>query len=126
MMKGEDVARLLRERKHEGSMASPSGKGNEDHPLCDDRVSFYIRVEGNKIKEASYEAYHCASAIAGSELTAILAEGKELEEAEKITLQDLESRWGKLGNVNVCCKQVGLLAMKKAITSYRTKAGNEA
>jgi len=122
MMRGEEVARLLKERKHEGTLEGASAEGKESHPLCDDEVRFYIQVEGGEIKKASYQAYHCASAIAGSELAAELAEGKSLEEAEDISLQDLEEMYGRLGTVNTCCKQVGLWALKKAITSYRAKA----
>jgi len=101
-MRGEEVAKLLRERRHEGVLEEPSAVGTEEHPICNDRVSFYIRVEEGQIKEARYEAYHCASAIAGSELTASLAEGKTLEEAETLSLKDLENKAGKLGSTNKC------------------------
>ncbi|GCC10965.1 NifU-like protein [archaeon] len=121
-MKGEEVAKLLRERKYEGVIEEPSAMGTEEHPLCNDKVSFYITVEEEHIKEIKYEAYQCASTIAGSELTASMAKGKTLEDAETISLKDLEDKVGKIGNTNRCCKEVAIWALKKAISSYKSKA----
>ncbi len=116
------MAKLLKERKHEGKLEDANAVATEEHPLCEDKVSFYIRIEGDRIKKAGYEAYHCASAIAASELTAELIEGKTLEEAEKLTLGDIERVYGELGKTNKCCKEVALWAMKKAIASYKGEA----
>ncbi|WP_456475832.1 iron-sulfur cluster assembly scaffold protein [Candidatus Pyrohabitans sp.] len=121
-LRGEEVARILRDAKHEGKLSDASGVGKEAHPLCDDEVHFYIKVEGEVIKEARFEAYNCAAAIASSEILAGLAEGRSIAEAENLSLADIERAAGGLPKINRCCKEVGVHALKKAIASYRGQA----
>ncbi len=118
-LRGEEVARILREPKHEGKLSDASGVGRVAHPLCDDEVEFYIKVEGEVIKEARFQAYNCAAAIASSEILAGLAEGKSIAEAEKLDLEDIERAAGGLPEINRCCKLVGVRALKRAIADYR-------
>jgi nitrogen fixation NifU-like protein len=118
-LRGEEVARILREARHEGMLSDASGVGKEAHPLCDDEVEFYIKVEGDVIKEARFQAYNCAAAIASSEILASLAEGKSVKEAAELGLADIERAAGGLPEINRCCKEVGVRALKKAIANYR-------
>ena len=118
-LRGEQLARLLRGAEHEGELSDASGVGRATHPLCDDEVVFYIKVEGGVIKEARFQAYSCAAAIASSEILAGLAEGKSIAEAEKLGLEDIERAAGGLPEINKCCKLVGVRALKRAIADYR-------
>lgn len=118
-LRGEELARILRGAKHEGKLSDASGVGRETHPLCDDEVEFYIKVEGDVIKEARFQAYNCAAAIASSEILAGLAEGKSVAEAEKLGLEDIERAAGGLPEINRCCKLVGVRALRRAIANYR-------
>ncbi len=121
-MRAERIASILRKAEHEGVIESPDGVGRAEHPLCGDAVEFYISVREGVIVTARFRALACAAAIATSEIAASLAEGMRVEEAERLGVEEVERHAGGLPEINRCCKEVGVRALRRAIQDYRGKA----
>jgi len=85
---------------------------------CGDSVAFYIKVKENIISEISYLVYGCPASIATSSALSIIAKGKTLEDALKITEQDVEIALDGLPERKKHCSNLGVSALKRAISNY--------
>ena len=65
--------------------------------------------------------FGCAAAIATSSMTTELAKGKTLDDAYKITEEDIAHALGGLPEYKMHCSVLGVAALKNAITNYYTK-----
>lgn len=54
------------------------------NPLCGDRLTLYLKVEDDKIVEASFQGSGCAISTASASLMTEALKGKSLEEAERL------------------------------------------
>jgi nitrogen fixation NifU-like protein len=54
------------------------------NPLCGDHVHVYLKLEGNVVKDVSFEGGGCAIATASASLMTETLKGKTLEEAKEI------------------------------------------
>jgi len=72
-------------RKIEGAISEEGA-----NPVCGDKVTFYLKFEGEKVADASYEAEGCAISLASAAVLAEHAKGKTKEELEKITNKELQ------------------------------------
>ncbi len=117
----EKLLERFRHPKHMGEMKNPSGVGEEGNPACGDRMRVYIKVKENIIVEASFLTFGCAAAISNSDVLCELAIGKTVEEAEKITNQDILKELGPVPAIKAHCSILGMQTLRKAIKNYRSK-----
>jgi nitrogen fixation NifU-like protein len=61
--------------------ASHTAKGN--NPLCGDRVTIYLNVNGTQLLDARFEAKGCAICIASASMMTELVKGRSIEEARE-------------------------------------------
>lgn len=61
--------------------ASHTAKGN--NPLCGDRVTIYLDVEGEQVRAARFEAKGCAICLASASMMTELVTGKSVAEANE-------------------------------------------
>ena len=107
--------------KNMGEIKNPDGVGKVGNPVCGDVMQIQIKVEKNKIKDIKFKTFGCAAAIATSSMVTQLAKGKSLEEAEKITREDVAKSLKGLPPVKMHCSNLASDALKKAIEDYREK-----
>jgi nitrogen fixation protein NifU and related proteins len=62
--------------------ANRVGSGN--NPLCGDEVTVYVKLEGDKIADISFQGSGCAISQASASLMTISLKGKTVAEAEQI------------------------------------------
>ncbi len=60
----------------------PSHLAQGHNPLCGDRVTVYLEVEDDKIKDVAFEGRGCAISTASSSLMTEVLKGKSLAEVE--------------------------------------------
>ncbi|MBD3311754.1 MAG: hypothetical protein GF349_04680 [Candidatus Magasanikbacteria bacterium] len=114
--------RNILKKQEEGNFKS-DGEGRVGSPACGDEMLFMIKVDPNtnKITDCRWQTFGCASAIAS---TSILSEmilengGMNIEEAKKITPQDILKRLGGLPPRKIHCSVLGDQALRKAIEDY--------
>lgn len=101
-----------------GSMNGADGEGNCGDPNCGDFLTIYIKVKNDVIEDISFLVFGCAAAIATSSMTTELAKGKAIEEAIKITEEDIVQALGGLPENKKHCSNLGVEALKNAINNY--------
>jgi len=108
-----------------GVIKNADGVGEVGNPTCGDMMKLTIKVEtqGNKeiISDIKFQTYGCAAAIATSSMITDLAKGKTLDEAEKITKDDVAEELGGIPAIKMHCSNLAADALKKAIENYRSK-----
>lgn len=104
-----------------GSMINPDGEGSFGEPECGDSLTIYIKVKDNAIADISFLVFGCVAAIASSSMTTVLAKGRTLEEALKITDQDIADALDGLPENKMHCSVLGASALKNAIEDYYSK-----
>lgn len=110
---------------NQGKIKNPSGVGIVGNPVCGDLMKIYIKVkkENKKeiIKEIKFETLGCASAIATSSMITDLAKGKTLDEAFKISRNDVAEALEGLPPIKMHCSNLAADGLKEAIKNYRQK-----
>lgn len=107
--------------RNQGKIENPDGVGQVGNPVCGDIMKVYIKVKDNKISDIKFETLGCGAAIATSSMITELARGKTLEEAVKISRQDIADELGGLPAVKMHCSNLAADALKKAVEDYKKK-----
>lgn len=82
--------------RNAGELAEANVIGEETNPICGDRMRLSLRIHDGRIEAVSFLAYGCAPTLAcGSALTELLKE-KSVEEALRLTRQDVVDGVGGL------------------------------
>jgi nitrogen fixation NifU-like protein len=100
------------------SMPDADAEGSFGDPSCGDYMTFYIKVKDRCIYEISYLVFGCAASIATSSMTSVLAKGKSLDEALKITEEDIIEALDGLPGNKIHCSNLGVSALRNAINNY--------
>jgi nitrogen fixation NifU-like protein len=121
MQYSEKVMDHFRNPRNVGEIPDADGVGNIGNPVCGDMMSFYIKVENDRLKDVKFKTFGCGAAIAVSSMVSEMAIGKTLDEAMKITKADVAQELGGLPPNKMHCSNLGADALHKAIEDYRAK-----
>jgi len=73
-----------RHPRHRGRPAHHTHEAAGDNPLCGDRITVYVDVEGGVIRDIGFEGAGCAISTASASLMTSAVVGKPVEEAERL------------------------------------------
>src|SRR5436309_4798433 len=69
------------------ALEHPTHLARGHNPLCGDRVTVYLSVDGDKIADVSFEGRGCAISTASSSLMTEVLKGKTIDEARRLFAQ---------------------------------------
>jgi len=104
-----------------GEIFDPDGIGTVGNASCGDIMQMFIKVNGDKITEATFKTFGCGAAIATSSILTERIKGATLDEAMKISEETSKEVLSQLPKEKVPCFTLAMDALKLAIEEYRCK-----
>jgi nitrogen fixation NifU-like protein len=103
----------------------PVNVGRMEHPdahasrvgWCGEVMEMYLRVEGDRIAEATFWADGCVSTMACGDMLTTLVRGMTLENAMKITREELLSALDGLPYKSHHCAELSVETLREAVVS---------
>ena len=109
-----------------GEIPNADGVGEVGNARCGDIMKTWIKVENNAITDIKFKTFGCGAAIATSSMITELAIGKTVEEAEKITNQQVAEALEGLPPLKMHCSNLAAEALGAAIADYRSRTATTA
>ena len=108
--------------RNTGRIENPSGQGTVGNPTCGDLMTIYIDVDDNDvIQDIKFETFGCGAAIATSSMITEMAVGMPIEDALKISRNDVADELDGLPPVKMHCSNLAADALRAAIDDYKQK-----
>lgn len=101
-----------------GSITDADGIGQTGNPADGDKVTIYIKVRNNTLVDVRFKTFGCGAAIAASSMLTVLSMGKSIEDAMKITNDDVAEALGGLPPKKIDCSNIAADALHAAINDY--------
>ena len=107
--------------RNAGIIENADGIGEVGNPVCGDMMTFYIKVNDDKLADVKFKTFGCVAAIAVSSIVSEMAKGKTLKEAKTITKKAAAEALDGLPKEKMHCSNLGAKALAEAITDYEER-----
>ena len=122
-MYSEKVMEHFANPRNTGEIPDADGIGEVGNPVCGDMMTFYIKVDHDKITDVKFKTFGCVAAISVSSMVSEMAKGKTLAQAKAITNKSVAEALDGLPKEKLHCSNLGAQALGKAIENYEKKHG---
>jgi nitrogen fixation NifU-like protein len=107
--------------RNAGTMADPSGQAIVRSPLDSDTVLIALRIENGVILDAKFKCMGCAVAIACSSMATEMVLGKPVEDAARISEQQVADALCGIPEYKMRCSNLAPEAIRRAIDDWKTR-----
>lgn len=119
------VTEHFKNPRNAGEMPDADGVGLDSNPVCGDTMKLFIKVQDDRITDATFLTRGCGAAIAASSMTTVLVKGLTLEEVAKLTNKDVDDALGGLPGSKMHCSVLAEGAIRKALEDYKERAAQQ-
>jgi nitrogen fixation NifU-like protein len=109
--------------KNVGIIENPDGYGKVGNPVCGDLMEMFISVKDDIITDIKFRTFGCGSAIATSSMVTEMAKGMHVDQAMKLTRNDVANELEGLPPQKMHCSNLAADALHEAIKDYKRKKG---
>jgi nitrogen fixation NifU-like protein len=102
-----------------------SGFATVGDPGCGDEMRLWISVRDGRIAWIAFKSYGCPGAISTSSMLTVLAEGKSIEEARRISDDDVVAALGGIPENKKHCSLLGVQALHAALEDYDRRTASQ-
>ena len=126
----EKVLDHFRNPRNVGVIDNPDGYGKVGNPVCGDLMEIFIKVKKDEkeediIDDIKFRTFGCGSAVATSSMVTEMAMGMKVDDAYKITRNDVADELEGLPPIKMHCSNLAADALKAAIDNYRLGTSSE-
>jgi len=90
-------------------------------PGCGDEMDLWISVRHGRIARIGFKSYGCPGAISTSSMLTVLADGRTVEEARRISDDDVVGALGGIPENKQHCSLLGVQALRAALDDYERR-----
>ncbi|MDR2267507.1 MAG: iron-sulfur cluster assembly scaffold protein [Christensenellaceae bacterium] len=120
-MYNKKVLDVFANPKNVGSMPDANGVGTAGNASCGDIMKVYLKIEDDVIKDASFETFGCAAAIASSSVATEMIKGLTTSQAEAIKNSEVVEVLEGLPPQKIHCSVLAEEAIHAALSDYKCK-----
>jgi nitrogen fixation NifU-like protein len=117
----EEALKRFRNPRNAGELKDSNGKGKSGDPECSDVIELYVKFKSNKVADAKFKVFGCPGAVSTTDCFIDMIKGKNIEDALKITEEDIADELGGLPVTHLHCSNLSIEAFKKAVEDYDEK-----
>jgi len=119
----EKVMEYFKNPRNVGEISDADAVGTVGNPVCGDLMTMYLKVDpkDQRIQDIKFQTFGCGAAIATSSMMTELAKGKTLEEALKITKDDIANQLGGLPPIKMHCSVLATESFQAAVEDYKNR-----
>ncbi|MBA7514802.1 hypothetical protein ES705_06837 [subsurface metagenome] len=120
----DKVLEHFKNPRNVGEIEDADGIGRVGNPVCGDLMWIYLKIAKNEkgeeiISDIKFKTFGCGSAVSTSSMITEMAKGMTLDEAYKITRQNVADELDGLPPIKMHCSNLAADALKAAIDNYR-------
>jgi NifU-like protein involved in Fe-S cluster formation len=108
--------------RNPGTLAEPSGTGNDANPSCGDRTVITVAISDGRVQDVRFRTFGCTAAIASASVLTELAAGRTVEEAAQLEPADILNALGGLPARKEACALMAIGALRAALVDARVRA----
>lgn len=104
--------------RNAGDLQAPDGVATVENPACGDTMRLSVRIRDGRVVEARFKSQGCPAAIAAGSITTQMVVGRSLEEASRLTNEEVALALGGLPPAKVHCSVLAEQAVRAVIADY--------
>ncbi|MEX1308456.1 MAG: iron-sulfur cluster assembly scaffold protein [Eubacteriales bacterium] len=104
-----------------GEMNDASSMAEVGSQECGDTMKVFIKVKDEVIEDIKFQTYGCAAAIASSSIATEMVKGLTVDEAKKLTKNDVVEKLGGLPDPKIHCSLLAVDGILGAIEAFEKK-----
>ena len=112
--------------RNAGGMHGANAIGQVGNSACGDIMKMYLKITDNGVIEnARFKTFGCCAAIASTDVACDLVKGKTIDQALKISNQEVLDKLGELPPHKIHCSILAEESIRAAIEDYYKRKENE-